>query len=46
MVTKERFAQGMTFQQYLDQMGTNKERFEDWCGDARCASSSATRTRT
>ncbi|MFQ5897316.1 MAG: thioredoxin family protein [Candidatus Methylomirabilia bacterium] len=27
MVTKERFQQGMTFQQYLDQMGTNKERF-------------------
>ena len=27
MVTKERFAQGMTVQQYLDQMGTNKETF-------------------
>ena len=27
MVTKERFKQGMTFQQYLDQMGTNKEKF-------------------
>jgi Thioredoxin len=27
MVTKERFEQGMTFQQYLDQMGTNKETF-------------------
>lgn len=27
MVTKERFLQGMTFQQYLDQMGTNKEKF-------------------
>jgi len=27
MVTNERFAQGMTFQQYLDQMGTNKEKF-------------------
>jgi hypothetical protein len=27
MVTRERFAQGMTFQQYLDQMGTNKETF-------------------
>jgi Thioredoxin len=27
MVTKERFAQGMTFQQYLDQMNTNKEKF-------------------
>lgn len=27
MVTKERFMQGMTFQQYLDQMGTNKETF-------------------
>ena len=27
MVTNERFMQGMTFQQYLDQMGTNKEKF-------------------
>src|SRR5687767_14394946 len=27
MVTKERFAEGMTFQQYLDQMTTNKEKF-------------------
>lgn len=27
MVTAERFFQGMTFQQYLDQMGTNKEKF-------------------
>ena len=27
MVTKERFLQGMTFQQYLDQIGTNKEKF-------------------
>ncbi len=27
MVTKERFMQGMTFSQYLDQMGTNKEKF-------------------
>ncbi len=27
MVTRERFEQGMTFQQYLDQMGTNKEKF-------------------
>jgi hypothetical protein len=27
MVTKERFAQGMTFQQYLDQMATNKDKF-------------------
>lgn len=27
MVTRERFMQGMTFQQYLDQMGTNKETF-------------------
>ena len=27
MVTKERFAQGMTFQQYLDQMNTNKDKF-------------------
>ena len=27
MVTKERFAQGMTVRQYIDQMSTNKERF-------------------
>jgi hypothetical protein len=27
MVTRERFQKGMTFQQYLDQMGTNKEKF-------------------
>jgi thioredoxin family protein len=27
MVTKERFAQGMTFRQYLDQMTTNKDAF-------------------
>jgi hypothetical protein len=27
MVTKERFAQGMTFAQYLDQMTTNKDKF-------------------
>jgi hypothetical protein len=27
MITRERFAQGMTFPQYLDQMGTNKETF-------------------
>ena len=27
MVTRERFQQGMTFQQYLDQMGTNKDTF-------------------
>lgn len=27
MVTKQRFSQGMTFQQYLDQMTTNKDKF-------------------
>jgi hypothetical protein len=27
MVTRQRFAQGMTFQQYLDQMTTNKDKF-------------------
>jgi hypothetical protein len=27
MVTRERFQQGMTFSQYLDQMQTNKDRF-------------------
>jgi len=30
MLTKERFVQGMTFQQYLDQMGTNKEKFMEF----------------
>jgi hypothetical protein len=29
MVTKQRFAQGMTFQQYLDQMTTNKDKFTE-----------------
>jgi hypothetical protein len=27
MITKQRFTQGMTFQQYLDQMTTNKDKF-------------------
>ena len=27
MVTRQRFAQGMTFQQYLDQMTSNKDKF-------------------
>ncbi len=27
MITRERFEQGMTVPQYLDQMGTNKETF-------------------
>jgi hypothetical protein len=27
MVTKQRFAQGLTFQQYLDQMTANKDKF-------------------
>jgi hypothetical protein len=27
MVTRERFEQGMTFEQYLDRMGANKARF-------------------
>ena len=27
MVTKQRFAQGMTFTQYIDQMTTNKDKF-------------------
>jgi hypothetical protein len=29
MVTRERFAQGMTFQQYLDQMTTNQDKFRE-----------------
>jgi len=37
MVTKERFAQGMTFQQYLDQMTTNKEKFVESLGAVRLA---------
>ena len=35
MLTKERFAQGMTFQQYLDQMGTNKEKFVQLLQEAK-----------
>ncbi|MET0850202.1 MAG: thioredoxin family protein [Candidatus Rokuibacteriota bacterium] len=35
MVTKERFAQGMTLQQYLDQMGTNKERFVQFLNEIK-----------
>jgi hypothetical protein len=33
MVTKERFAQGMTPQQYVDQMGTNKDKFVEFLGE-------------
>jgi Thioredoxin len=33
MVTRERFLQGMTFQQYLDQMGTNKEKFVEFLNE-------------
>lgn len=33
MVTRERFEQGMTFQQYLDQMGTNKDKFVEFLQD-------------
>src|SRR5262245_21428444 len=29
MVSKQRFGQGMTFQQYLDQMSTNKDKFTE-----------------
>ena len=35
MVTKERFEQGMTFQQYLDQMGTNKDTFVKFLSEIR-----------
>src|SRR2546428_10722526 len=35
MVTKERFKQGMTFQQYLDQMGTNKEKFVQFLNEIK-----------
>ena len=37
MVTKERFAQGMTFQQYLDQMTTNKDKFLETLSAAHVA---------
>ena len=35
MVTRERFMQGLTLQQYLDQMGTNKERFVQFLGEIK-----------
>lgn len=35
MITKERFAQGMTVQQYLDQMGTNKDTFVKFLGEIK-----------
>lgn len=35
MVTKERFTQGMTFQQYLDQMTTNKDKFMQQLAEVR-----------
>ena len=38
MVTKQRFAQGMTFQQYLDQMTTNKDKFVETLASVQVAS--------
>ena len=35
MVTKERFQQGMTFTQYLDQMTTNKDKFLQQLAEVR-----------
>jgi len=35
MITRERFQQGLTFQQYLDQMGTNKEKFVQFLGEIK-----------
>ena len=35
MVTKERFAQGLTLPQYLDQMGTNKEKFVQFLSEIK-----------
>jgi hypothetical protein len=35
MLTKERFTQGMTVQQYLDQMGTNKETFMKFLSEVK-----------
>jgi hypothetical protein len=37
MVTRERFQQGMTFPQYLDQMGTNKEKFVEFLNEIKIA---------
>jgi len=37
MTTAERFAQGMTFPEYLDQMRTNKERFVRFMAEATIA---------
>jgi hypothetical protein len=34
MITAERFAQGMTLREYLDQMRTNKERFVRFMAEA------------
>jgi len=33
MVTKERFKQGLTLAQYLEQMGTNKDKFVEFLGE-------------
>jgi hypothetical protein len=38
MLTKDRFAQGMTVQQYLDQMGTNKEMFMKFLSEVKIKS--------
>ena len=35
MVTRERFRQGLTWEQYLDQMTTNKETFLKFYGEAK-----------
>jgi len=35
MLTKERFAQGMTVQGYLDQMGTNKDTFMKFLAEVK-----------
>ena len=37
MVTRERFQQGMTFPQYLEQMGTNKEKFVEFLKEIKIA---------
>ena len=37
MVTRERFQQGMTFPQYLEQMGTNKEKFVEFLNEIKIA---------
>jgi hypothetical protein len=38
VVTRERFEQGMTLEQYVDQMGANRERFVQFLGEVALTS--------